>query len=64
MPGVGLSLDAEETFVEYTLPQSLRDGEFSALITNLSVISDTEDPKLRLFTMREGWSAINDNSTG
>jgi hypothetical protein len=61
VPGVGLEMDAEESYVEYTLPQTLREGEFSALITGLGVVSSTEDPKLRLFTMREGWAAINDN---
>ena len=62
VPGVGLQIDADDAYVEYQIPQTLREGEFSALITNLAVVSPTEDPKWRLFTAREGWAAINDNS--
>jgi hypothetical protein len=61
MPGVGLRLDAEESYVEYQLPVTLTGGEYSALITGLAVVSATEDPKLRVMTMREGNVAINDN---
>ncbi len=35
--------------------------KYSALFTNISVISPNEDPKWRLMTMREGDAAINDN---
>jgi len=61
VPGVGLKLLAEESFVKYTLPVTLEEGEMSALITNVGVISNTEDPKLRVFSMREGDAAFNDN---
>ncbi|HEX7486453.1 MAG TPA: hypothetical protein VF332_09890 [Vicinamibacterales bacterium] len=59
--GVGLRLDSEGSYVEYQLPQALTEGEYSCLVTNLSVISSTEDPKDRVFTMREGSAAMNDN---
>ena len=58
---MGLKLLSEASFVSYQLPQTLSEGEMSALITNVSVVSNTEDPKLRVFTMREGEAAINDN---
>ena len=61
VPDVGLKLLAESSFVSYTLPQTLVEGEMSALITNVGVVSRTEDPKDRVFTMREGDAAINDN---
>ena len=61
VPGVGLHLLGENAFVSYQLPQTLVEGEMSALITNVGVVSSTEDPKLRVFTMREGDAAINDN---
>ncbi len=61
VPGVGLALDADDAYVEYTLPQALTEGEYSALITNLAVISPTEDPKWRVISMREGRAAFNDN---
>jgi hypothetical protein len=61
IPGVGVRLDAEESWIEYALPQTLRDGEFSVLATGLTNISATEDPKLRVISMREGSGAMNDN---
>jgi hypothetical protein len=61
IPGVGIKLDSEQTYVEYTLPQTLVAGEYSALITNVKSISSTEDPKWRALTMRQGWAAMNDN---
>lgn len=61
VPGVGLKLLSESTYVQYTLPQTLTEGEYSVLATNMGVVSSTEDPKLRIFTMREGEDAINDN---
>lgn len=61
IPGVGVKLLSEASYIQYTLPQQLVEGEMSALVTNMSVISSTEDPKLRIFTMREGDAAINDN---
>jgi hypothetical protein len=61
VPNVGLKLLSDSSYVSYTLPVTLREGEMSALITNVGVVSRTEDPKLRVFTMREGDAAINDN---
>ena len=61
MPGVGLKLLEEESFVSYQLPVTLEEGEMSALITNVGVISNNEDPKLRVFSMRQGEAAFNDN---
>lgn len=61
IPGVGVRLDADFSYIEYRLPEQLTAGEYSALFTNLSVISSNEDPKYRLMTMREGDGQINDN---
>ena len=61
IPGVGIKLLEEESFVSYTLPATLEEGEMSALITNVGVISNNEDPKLRVFSMRQGEAAFNDN---
>jgi hypothetical protein len=58
--GKGISLDSESSYVEYQI-QTLTGGEFSALITNLAVVSSTEDPKDRVMSMREGGYGINDN---
>jgi hypothetical protein len=61
IPGKGLRLDAEESYVEYQLPQTVTGGEYSLLAEGLSVVSSNEDPKLRVMTMREGGYGINDN---
>jgi hypothetical protein len=61
VPDVGLKLLSESSYVSYSLPVTLREGEVSAIITNVGTISPNEDPKLRVFTMREGDSPINDN---
>jgi hypothetical protein len=61
VPGVGLKLLSESSFVSYQLPVTLEEGEMSALITNVGVVSNTEDPKLRVFSMREGDAPFNDN---
>lgn len=61
IPGVGARFDSDEAYIEYPLAQTVTAGEFSALVSNLKIISATEDPKYRVLTMREGTSAINDN---
>ncbi len=61
VPGVGVEIMDAGSWIAYRLPQTLTDGEFSGLFTNISVISSTEDPKWRLITMRECCAAINDN---
>jgi hypothetical protein len=61
VPGVGIRLESESSYIEYGLPQTLSAGEYSALMTNLSVVSTTEDPKDRVISMREGNAGINDN---
>jgi hypothetical protein len=61
IPGVGARLEAESSYIEYMLPTYLINGQYSALVTNVGVISNNEDPKDRLITMREGDAAINDN---
>jgi len=61
IPNVGLRMDSASTVIEYALPQALTAGEYSALVTGLTNISNTEDPKWRVISMREGQSAMNDN---
>jgi hypothetical protein len=61
IPGVGARLESDESYIEYGLPETLVAGEYSALVSGLGVISRNEDPKWRVLTMREGYSAINDN---
>jgi hypothetical protein len=61
VPGVGIKLLSTSSFVSYQLPQTVVEGEMSAIITNVGVVSSNEDPKLRIMTMREGEASINDN---
>jgi len=58
---LGIRTHDEATYVEYTLPQPLRAGEYSALVTNLSNCCNGEDPKWRVLSMREGGAQFNDN---
>ncbi len=60
IPGVGVKLLSPDAYISYQL-QTLSQGEYSLLATNLSVINDTEDPKWKIMTMREGDAALNDN---
>jgi len=57
----GIEMDTEGSFIQYQLPTFLKAGQMSALFTNVGVISPNEDPKNRIFSMREGDAAINDN---
>jgi hypothetical protein len=61
IPGVGAKLEAQESWIEYALPQTLRGGEYSVLAMGLAVISGNEDPKERAISMREGFAPMNDN---
>jgi len=57
----GVEMDSESSYIQYQLQNFLAAGEMSALITNVGVVSPNEDPKDRIFSMREGDAAINDN---
>ena len=61
IPGQGARFNSDAAWIEYPLPQAVVEGEYSAFVTNLKVVSSTEDPKSRVLTMREGTSAMNDN---
>lgn len=61
IPGQGVRMESHNSYIQYTLPTTLVEGEYSALISGLEVISSNEDPKDRMITMREGDAAINDN---
>ena len=61
IPGVGLRLDTQGTWIEYTLPVTLTEGEYSVLASGFDTRSGDEDPKERVITMREGDGPMNDN---
>jgi hypothetical protein len=56
IPGVGVRLDTFFSHIRYRLPQTLVNGEFSMIITN--VATNTEGDKTKLFAMSEGLDDI------
>lgn len=59
IPGVGLKLLAHESHVVYELPQTLTEGEFSVITTN--VIFNTKGGKTKIMAMSQGYSDIVEN---
>jgi hypothetical protein len=59
IPGKGAQLNNGSSWIEYTLPQTLTAGEYSALISNLS--SDDDEVKTKVMAMRENGSDITEN---
>jgi hypothetical protein len=55
-PGVGIELGSQLAYVSYELPETLTEGEFSILVTNLK--TNTEGDKTKLMAMSEGYSDI------
>ena len=54
--GVGLLLQSQLSYVSYELPQTLTEGEFSILVTNLA--ENTEGGKTKLMAMAQGYDDI------
>src|SRR5690606_5996909 len=59
LPGVGARLENFTSNIEYVLPQTIREGEFSMLVTNTP--ANTEGGKTKIMSMREGRSDITTN---
>ncbi|MGC4085756.1 MAG: hypothetical protein QM736_27425 [Vicinamibacterales bacterium] len=56
IPGVGLKLESQESYVHYVLPQTLTEGEFSMLVTGMP--ANTDGGKTKLFAMGQGFDDI------
>jgi hypothetical protein len=56
IPGLGVKLESQAAYVSYELQQTLVEGEFSILVTNLA--TNTEGGKTKLFGMAKGYSDI------
>jgi hypothetical protein len=62
LPGQGVRLESKSSWIEYVMPATATTGEFSAIFTGLTVKNvESEDPKDRVLTMREGFAPMNDN---
>lgn len=59
VPGVGIRLNDFTSNVEYVLPETIREGEISMLVTNTP--ANTEGGKTKIMSMREGRSDITTN---
>ena len=45
VPGVGLRLEAQASYVAYQLPQTLTEGEFSIIVTDMDENTDGDKTK-------------------
>jgi hypothetical protein len=59
IPNVGIRLNDFTSTVEYVLPQTIPEGEFSMMVTNTP--ANTEGGKTKIMSMREGRSDITTN---
>jgi hypothetical protein len=59
IPGKGIRLETQLSYVRYQLPQTVLEGEFSMLVTDLA--TNTEGDKTKLFAMSEGDADLTTN---
>jgi hypothetical protein len=56
IPGLGVRLESQLSYISYELQQTLTEGEFSILVTGMP--TNTDGNKTKLFAMAEGYSDI------
>src|SRR5262245_50783969 len=56
IPGVGVRLETQLSYISYLLPQTLNEGEFSILVTGMP--ANTEGDKTKLFAMGQNYDDI------
>jgi hypothetical protein len=56
IPGLGAKLLGQDAYISYELPQTLFEGEFSLIVTNLA--ANTKGGKTKLFAMGKGYGDI------
>jgi hypothetical protein len=56
IPGLGVRLETQLSYISYQLEQTLTEGEFSIIVTGMP--ANTEGNKTKLFAMGEGYSDI------
>jgi hypothetical protein len=56
IPGVGVTLESQTSYIDYQLGQTLTEGEFSILVTNMP--TNTDGGKTKLFAMGQGYDDI------
>lgn len=56
IPGVGVRLETQLSYISYQLPQTLLEGEFSILVTGMP--ANTDGDKTKLFAMGQNYDDI------
>ena len=56
IPGVGVKLESQLSYISYQLPQTLTEGEFSILTTGMP--TNTEGNKTKMMAMAEGYGDV------
>ena len=56
IPGVGVKLETQLSYISYVLPQTLTEGEFSILVTGMQ--ANTKGDKTKLFAMGQNYDDI------
>ena len=56
VPGVGVRLETQESYISYQLEQTLTEGEFSLIVTDMP--ANTEGGKTKLFAMAQGYGDV------
>ncbi len=56
IPGQGVRLESQASYISYELPQTLFEGEFGLIVTSLA--ANTEGGKTKLFAMGQGYDDI------
>jgi hypothetical protein len=56
VPGLGVRLESQESYISYQLQQTLTEGEFSIIVTGMP--ANTDGDKTKLFAMGSGYGDI------
>jgi hypothetical protein len=56
IPGVGVQLLTWDSYISYQLPQTLTEGEYSLLVTNMA--ANTEGEKQKVMAMSQGYADL------
>ena len=56
IPGLGVRLESQLSYISYELQQTLTEGEFSIIVTGMP--ANTEGDKTKLFAMAQGYGDI------
>jgi hypothetical protein len=59
IPGVGVQLLTWDSYISYQLPQTLTEGEYSLLVTNMP--ANTEGEKQKVMAMAQGYGDLTTN---